>query len=99
MAGFQSQNNDLQSETGAALATALKEVTAVHNENIITVLGNVALQDEQSEISNILVSSTNIMFSELGLRKALNIVLSEESWSALIASVCVPDWMYLLLKV
>ena len=78
-------------ETGAVLANALKEVAAAHNESIFTVLGNVA--------SSILACSTDVVFSKLGAKKALNVVLSEESRSALVQSVRVPDWVYLLLKV
>lgn len=86
-------------ETGAVLANALKEVAAAHNKSIFTVLGNVASQDEHSELSSILACSTDVVFSKLGAKKALNVVLSEESRSALVQSVRVPDWVYLLLKV
>ncbi len=44
---------------------ALKDVARAHNEELHTVFGNVASQDEQSEISNILKCSTEVLFSKL----------------------------------
>ena len=86
-------------KTGVVMANALKRVAAIHNENIFTVLGNVASLDENSEITNILQCSTNVLFSKLHPKKAVNVILSQESLSALISSIRVPDWTYLLLKI
>ena len=86
-------------ETGAVLTSALKAVAYAHNKNIFTALGTVASQDERSEISNILSCSTDIIFAKLGPKKGLNIVLSGQYRSKLMASICVADWMNLLLKV
>ena len=86
-------------KTGVVMANALKRVAAIHNENMFTVLGNVASPDENSEITNILQCSTNVLFSKLHPKKAVNVILSQESLSALISSIRVPDWTYLLLKI
>ena len=72
-------------KTGVVMANALKRVAAIHNENIFTVLGNVASLDENSEITNILQCSTNVLFSKLHPKKAVNVILSQESLSALIS--------------
>ena len=86
-------------KTGVVMANALKRVAAIHNENIFTVLGNVASLDENSEITNILQCSTNVLFSKLHPKKAVNVILSQECLSALISSIRVPDWTYLPLKI
>ena len=86
-------------KTGVVMTNALKRVAAIHNENIFTVLGNVASLEENSEITNILQCSTNVLFSKLHPKKAVNVILSRESLSALISSIRVPDWTYLLLKI
>ena len=58
------------SETGVvAMANTLKRVVAMHNEDIFTVLGNIALLDENSEMCNILQCSTDVLFSKLLPRK------------------------------
>ena len=69
------------SETGVAMANTLKRVAAMQNEDIFTVLalGNIASLDENSEICNILQCSTDVLFSKLLPKKALNVILSEES--------------------
>ena len=71
----------------------------VHREDILTVLGDIASEDLQSDASDILVGATNVVFQRLGAKKALDVVLSEESRSALITSIRMPDWVYLLLKI
>ena len=77
------------------MANTLKRVAAMHNEDIFTVRGNIALLDENSEICNILQCSTDVLFSKLLPKKALNVILSEESQFALTSSICVSDWTYL----
>ena len=87
------------SETGVAMANTLKRVAAMHNEDIFTVLGNIASLDENSEICNILQCLTDVLFSKLLPKKALNVILSEESQFALTSSICISDWTCLLLKI
>ena len=71
----------------------------VHRKDILTVLGDIASEDLQSDASDTLVGATNVMFQRLGAKKALDVVLLEESHSALITSIRMPDWVYLLLKI
>ena len=67
-------------------------------EDILTVLGDIAPENLQSDASDIIAGATNVVFQRLGSKKALNVVLSEDSRLALIASISMPDWVYLLLK-
>ena len=62
-------------------------------------LGNIASQDVKSDITGMLVGANNLMFSQLGPRKALDVVLSEENKSNLFAWILIPDWAYLRAKV
>ena len=71
----------------------------VHREDILTVLGDIASEDLQSDASDILVGATDVVFQRLGAKKALDVVLSKESRSALITSIRMPDWVCLLLKI
>ena len=48
---------------------------------------------------NIFTVLGNVLFSKLHPKKAVNVILSQESLSALISSIRVPDWTYLLLKI
>mgnify|MGYP002804223576 CR=1 FL=1 len=87
------------SETRVVIVDTLKKVAGMHNEDIFTVLGNIASLDEDSEICNIFQRSTDVLFSKLQPKKALKVILSEESQFALTSSIRVSDWMYLLLKI
>ncbi len=63
-----------------------------------TVLGNLASQDEKSEAADIIRTSTQIMFSRLGAKNAFDIVVPSQCQEALLDTIRLPDWRYLLLK-
>lgn len=86
-------------DKGKIIAKSLKNVADAHREDILTVLGDIASEDLQSDASDILVGATDVVFQRLGAKKALDVVLLEESRSALITSIRMPDWVYLLLKI
>jgi hypothetical protein len=53
--------------------------------------GNIASQDTKSEVADMLVGATDVMFNQLGAKNAMGAVLSPECKSKLYASFHVPD--------
>ena len=84
---------------GEYIADALKALALDNGEDVFSMLGDIASQDVKSDIASMLVGANNVMFSQLGPREALDVVLFEENKSNLFASIRVPDWVYLLAKV
>jgi hypothetical protein len=70
-----------------------------NGEDVLSMLGNIASQDVKSDVASMLVGANNIMFTQLGAKGALDVILSEENRSDMLASISVPDWVYLLAKV
>lgn len=71
-------------DKGEIIANSLKNVADAHRENILTVLGNVASEDVHSDVCDIIVGATDVVFKRLGAKKAFDMVLSDESQSAMI---------------
>ncbi|CAB4044125.1 Hypothetical predicted protein, partial [Paramuricea clavata] len=81
---------------GEQIANELKEVELGHGEDVFSMLGNIASEDTKSDVSSILLGANNVVFAQLGAKEAMEVVLSEDSKSALFSSIRVPDWVYLL---
>ncbi|CAB3982698.1 Hypothetical predicted protein, partial [Paramuricea clavata] len=84
---------------GEQIANELKEVALGHGEDVFSMLGNIASEDTKSDVSSILLGANNVVFAQLGAKETMEVVLSEDSKSALFSSIRVPDWVYLLAKV
>ena len=76
---------------GEYIADALKALALDNGEDVFSMLGDIASQDVKSDIASMLVGANNVMFSQLGPREALDVVLFEENKSNLFASIRVPD--------
>ena len=85
-------------EKEVRVTEALKDVAVAHHEDIFSVLGNLASQNEKSEAADIIKGTTRIVFSCLGAKKAFNLIIPPECQEAFVDNICLPEWQYLLLK-
>ena len=78
----------------------MKDIAHDFGEDVYSMLGNIASQDlTKSEVADMLVGATDVMFNQLGAKNAMGAVLSPECKSKLYASFRVPDLVYVLTKV
>jgi hypothetical protein len=77
----------------------VKDIAHDFGEDVYSMFGNIASQDTKSEVADMLVGATDVMFNQLRAKNAMGAVLSPECKSKLYASFCVPDWVYVLTKV
>jgi hypothetical protein len=73
-------------------------VAYAYQENINKIIGNLASEGDRV-YSDVVIGATDMIFSRLEAKAALDTTLSEQSQSILLKSIQMPDWTYLLLKV
>jgi hypothetical protein len=77
---------------------SLNVVAYAYQENINEIIGNLASEGDRV-YSDVVIGATDVIFSRLEAKAALDTTLSEQSQSILLKSIRMPDWTYLLLKV
>ena len=83
---------------GETITAALKDVAFAHNEDLFNALGNLASEDDKSEAADIISVTTKTVFSRLGAMKAFDVIVPADCQDALVKTIRLPDWRYLLLK-
>ena len=83
---------------GEQFMKSLNVVASAYQENINEIIGNMASEGNRV-YSDIVIGSTDVIFSRLEVKEALETTLSKQSQSILHKSIQMPDWIYLLLKV
>ena len=76
---------------GEQFFKSLKVVADAHHGNIYEIIGNLAFR-RRSVILGYCHVATDVMFSRLGAKKALTLILSERSQSMLFEAMRTPDW-------
>ena len=69
-----------------------------HHEDIFNVLGNLTSEDDTSEAADIISGTTETIFSRLGAKKALDLIMPADCQDAFVETIRLTDWRYLLLK-
>ena len=83
---------------GEQFMKSLNVVAYAYQENINEVIGNLASEGDRV-YSDIVMGATDVIFSRLEAKAALDTTLSKQSQSILYQSIRMPHWIYLLLKV
>ena len=77
----------------------LEDVAERHRESLASILGHLACCEKKSEARDLLRQIVDLIAEEKGVKKAVRVILSDDTFHSFMQSMAVPDWVLLYFKI
>ena len=77
----------------------LEDVAERHRESLASILGHLACCEKKPEARDLLRQIVDLIAEEKGVKKAVRVILSDDTFHSFMQSMAVPDWVLLYFKI
>ena len=77
----------------------LEDVAERHQESLASILGHLACSEKKPEARDLLREIVDLIVEEKGVKKAVKVILLDETYQTFMQSMAVPDWVLLYFKI
>ena len=77
----------------------LEDVAERHRESLASILGHLACCEKKPEARDLLRQILDLNAEEKGVKKAVRVILSDDTFHSFMQSMAVPDWVLLYFKI